>query len=222
MTDDTQPIGDNGVDYWSYANHIIEDDALCILVRGNNDWSKSNLRTWLNSDKEAVAYADQAPTKKAVGNGYYNTEPGFLHGFSAKEKKALVLTTNKTTANAFSENVSNNKVTTKDYVYLLSSDELSLLSKAGMHIYAKPSEACVKQDKNAKEYTSFQANYISDNYYYWLRDHASDSKCNEAYFVVTECEDGYTILPTSVGVPNYGVRPVITVKPTDELKPSQD
>lgn len=28
--------------------------------------------------------------------------------------------------NAFSENVSNNKVTTKDYVYLLSSDELSL------------------------------------------------------------------------------------------------
>lgn len=31
-----------------------------------------------------------------------------------------------------------------------------------MHIYAKPSEACVKQDKNAKEYTSFQANYISD------------------------------------------------------------
>ncbi|MBP3469874.1 MAG: toll/interleukin-1 receptor domain-containing protein [Lachnospiraceae bacterium] len=199
-----------GVDYWSYEKHIIEDDSLAVLVRGNNDWSVSNIRTWLNSDAEAVNYEDQAPTRNAVGLNYYSNEPGFLYSFTQEELGALVPVTHTTPANSLCPDAENGLVETTDFVFLLSSDELDLLKEAGMSIYAEPSEACKENDYDPANYESFVTNYHVENYYWWLRDNPGE-EINHAYVVVTPFEDGYEIVSCSVGVCSYGIRPVICV-----------
>lgn len=43
--------------YWTRESEADTDMALQAQVRGNSDWSVSNLRTWLNADTEVVAYS---------------------------------------------------------------------------------------------------------------------------------------------------------------------
>lgn len=202
-----------GVDYWAYENHIIEDPELCILARGNNDWSLSNIRIWLNSDKELVTYEDQAPTRHAscTGNNYYSNEPGFLYYFSEEEKACIVPVINKTKGNVFSETDEEGYLVTEDLVYLLSRDELSYLTDAGISKYSKITEEALNND--TENYArSFLKDYKVDNYYWWLRD-PGDEKANEALLVQTEYEgEDKLIAPWSVGASCFGIRPVITVK----------
>ena len=194
----------DGVDYYSSANYNIEDDELSIRVRGNNDWSKSNIRTWLNSGSEVVEYTDQAPDRTAVGRTFYNTEPGFLFEFTGDERAALVATEHTT-----KEYGSEDMVVTKDLVYLLSSDEIALLTAAGMSIYTFPSQRCIDEEGDVSGYNSFVRNYEVNSYYWWLRDN-SGRKPSWANAVLTEFESGYTVYDeNSVGACVYGIRPAV-------------
>ena len=58
-----------------------------IEFRGNSDWEKSNIRTWLNSDAARVTYKDREPIEKGTDEyeNSYELEAGFLHGFTDKE-----------------------------------------------------------------------------------------------------------------------------------------
>ena len=68
---------------------------------GNNRYIYSNLRQWLNSDAAAGQWytaqhsADAPPSSGNVWDGYnpYNTIAGFLNGFTANERAALLATT---------------------------------------------------------------------------------------------------------------------------------
>ena len=203
----------DGVDYWSYENHNVEDDALCVKIRGNNDWELSNIRTWLNSDKEVVEYPDQAPTKKAVGANFYHSEHGFLYDFTEEEKAALVLTELKTPANALRTDANNNMITTKDRVFLLSTDELEWLLEGGISPYARPSEGCKATDRELFYYNSFVEHNHTESYYWWLRN-GSDCKVNESAIVTTETEENIPYTSASVGISNYGIRPAVCVDMT--------
>ncbi|KNY26920.1 DUF6273 domain-containing protein [Pseudobacteroides cellulosolvens] len=79
---------------------------------GSNKWHNSNIREWLNAVSN-VNFSTQEPNKFAVilGNEYDN-ELGFLSNFSSSEIESI-------------EPMTHEGVT--DKVYLLSSDELSLL-----------------------------------------------------------------------------------------------
>lgn len=200
----------DGVDYWSHENYNVTDDALVIKIRGNNDWSISNIRCWLNSDEEVVNYPDQAPTFKAVGENYYNSEPGFLYEFSEKEKAALVEVSNRTIANPYSEDVSEGYVTSKEAVYLLSSEELGWIKEAGMSIYASPTAECEEHDAYKASYDSFVESYHTQNYYWWLRDNPN-GEINKVYVVTTEYEGDTEYAPVNCGASDYGVRPALTV-----------
>lgn len=183
----------NDIYYGSYENHVVTDPDLLALIRGNNNWAKSNIRTWLNSDKEVVDYEDQAPTKAAVGNNYYHSEAGFLYGFSEAEKEALVKTVHGS----------------EDYVFLLSSDELQWLRDAGISIYTKPTEQCKAHDQYIGYYNSDVEYNHTENYYWWLRDNSGED-VSKGYIVTTEAED-VLFTDSSVGAGNYGIRPAITV-----------
>ncbi|MCQ2497021.1 MAG: toll/interleukin-1 receptor domain-containing protein [Lachnospiraceae bacterium] len=200
------------VDYTLFENHIITDPELTTKVRGNNDWSKSNIRTWLNSDRGIVEYSDQAPCEKAVRANPYDFEAGFLHGFCAEEKAAMKAAEITTTVNCLNEEASDGKITTVDYVYLLSSEELELFKEIDMHIYAKPTKEAVEQDKNKEGYRSFSVEYDTENYYYWLRDNDPEDYVNKAYAAVMEGCGDIQYISDSVGACSYGVRPVINVK----------
>lgn len=202
----------DGVDYFSYENHIITNPELLIKVRGNNDWSKSNLRTWLNSDKGIVKYEDQAPCGEAVFDNAYDFEAGFLNGFSDEEKNAMAEVKVSTPVNGLNEEAKDGKIETTDYVYLLSSEELKYFEDIDMHIYTKPTEEAIANDDNSGAYKTFSGDYKTENYYYWLRDNNPEEDANMAYVAVTETDTGIKFTSASVGACAYGVRPVITVK----------
>lgn len=198
-----------GIDYFSSENYYVTDEKLLVLIRGNNDWSVSNIRTWLNSDKEVVNYDDQPPTKSAVGNNYYHSESGFLYDFTTEEKETIIKSVHESPANTLSDNSDGNIVKTEDYVFLLSSDELNWLIDAGISVYTKPTEQCKKHDQRIEYYNSDVEYNGTENYYWWLRDSLGD-EISKSYFVTTEAQDEL-FLPATVGACDYGVRPAIVV-----------
>lgn len=169
------------------------------LVRGDNRWELSNLRTWLNSDKDNVTYTDTEPSSRAMSelkNGY-NTEPGFLKSFKKSELGAILTT-----------EVNTGGTVTEDRVYLLSRDELSLLDEADVSVYALPTQSAVDQDQSG--WFSLNVNeYKVRDHYWWLREPNTDT-ASEVY-IVNNSYTGERIFSHNVGLEGYGVRPVMTV-----------
>lgn len=196
-----------GKDYWKQNTEADADMELQVKVRGNSDWSLSNIRTWLNSDSEVVSYEGQAPAVKAMSdkkNGY-NTEAGFLNGFSKEELSAIKTTSVKTTGNALSGEA---EITTEDRVFLLSREELKWFEKAGMTTLAKPTEEARQQDAT-DWYEAYSLDIGMENFYWLLREPVKDS-ASKVYCV----GDGYTeenIFEKQAGTEGFGIRPAITV-----------
>lgn len=61
-------------------------------IEGSGYWTSSNIREWLNSDSVNVNYTSNPPTNDNMGGKGYDTEPGFLNGFSQEEKNAIAIT----------------------------------------------------------------------------------------------------------------------------------
>ncbi len=59
---------------------------------GSEIWKTSNIREWLNSDKQEVKYSTQPPVAPAVLNGAnaYADEAGFLTNFTKGERKNIL------------------------------------------------------------------------------------------------------------------------------------
>lgn len=197
----------DSTDYWSRESAADTDLSLQILVRGNNIWSSSNIRTWLNCADEVVNYADQPPQASAMAerkNGYQN-EAGFLHGFTAEELSAIIETENITKSNPLFDA---DTVTTTDRVYLLSLDELQWFDDARISKFALPTQTAVEQDESCwylLDYNDFQIKECS----WWLREpvKGTSSKC---YLV----GNGYTdelLHQENVGLEGFGIRPALTV-----------
>lgn len=198
---------DGDKDYWTRESEADTDMALQIRVRGNSDWSASNLRTWLNADTEVVNYTDQPPVAAAMAekkNGYQN-EAGFLYGFTQEERDAIVETELVTKGNALSETET---VTTYDRVWLLSLEELSWFDDAGMKKFASPTDAAIEQDQSLwyiLDYNTYGAECLS----WWLREPETEA-ASLCYLV----DNGYTervIRQENAGLEGFGVRPALTV-----------
>lgn len=198
---------DGDRDYWTRESEADTDMALQARVRGNSDWSISNLRTWLNADTEVVAYTDQPPLATAMAdkkNGYQNEE-GFLCGFTQEECDAIVETELVTRGNALS---GRDSVTTCDRVWLLSLDELTWFDEAGMSKFTSPTEAAVKQDQSFW-YILYYNTYGVSSFSWWLREPAPNA-ASLCYLV----DNGYTenvIRQENAGLEGFGVRPALTV-----------
>lgn len=198
---------DDTASYWAQESAADTDMELQAYVRGNSDWSRSNIRTWLNSEKEVVTYEDQAPAATAMAemkNGY-NNEPGFLYGFTEEELMVLCETQITTKGNALSETET---VTTMDRVYLLSKDELQWFEDAGISPLAVPTEAALAQD-NTEWYAVDLDAYGVKEYCWWLREPV-ENMSGKCYMV----GNGFTednIRRENVGLEGFGVRPAIAV-----------
>ena len=59
---------------------------------GSNYWLSSNLREWLNSDSTTVRYTQIPPSTGYVNKYPYDTEAGFLTGFTEEEKNSIAIT----------------------------------------------------------------------------------------------------------------------------------
>ena len=192
----------DGISYWTESARELEAELQCKL-RGSSRWSTSNIRTWLNSEKENVSYADQAPKSTAMSelvNGY-DMEAGFLSDFSEAERNAIC-TTKVTTGNEVSE----------DKVFLLSKDELVWFEEADVSRIAIPTETAIAKDLTGW-YGLFALDYGVTDYYWWLRDAVVTEEgfsAYEAYIVANSYAEG-TLIGKSVGLEGFGIRPAMTV-----------
>lgn len=190
---------DGSKDYWETA---VVDAELEAYVRGSNLWADSNIRTWLNSEKESVSYEGQAPCAEAMSelkNGYSN-EPGFLNGFAPEERAVLREMTIETEGN----------VPTEDKVFLLSREELSWLREADLRVYAEPTQEAVKQDQTGW-YESYSLSLGVEDYIWLLRDpvEESGSKCYAVGNGYRAKDDGYEQI--MAGTEGFGIRPAVCV-----------
>lgn len=190
----------NGDTYLPSAANA-DDFELLVQTQGNNNWSTSNIRTWLNSDSKVVEYKDGIPVSKAMAdrmNGY-NTEPGFLYGFTDEEKNILTEVENKTNGE---------EIVSKDKVYLLTKADIDDFEKAGISIYASPTDAAVKNNESSY-YKEYKDMLHMDEYYWWLREPVEGTpyKC---YFVTSGYEQDM-FAARAVNVESFGIRPAITV-----------
>ena len=203
----------DGVDYWTQTSPADSDLELQIQVRGNSDWSVSNIRTWLNSSAETVIYTDQAPTAQAMSEGYngYHNEVGFLSDFTAEELDALLEADIATTGNALSEN---KVIITTDRVFLLSQEELKWFEEAGISLFAIPTENAITQD-DSNWYDVEVSAYDVHEYYWWLREPVpgTSSQC----YMVTNGYTEETLTYSNVGTEGFGIRPAIYVNLTSDV-----
>lgn len=194
----------NDESYWG-EELAPEDAELLKLLRGDNTWENSNIRTWLNAEKENVSYNGQVPAQTSMSeykNGY-DMEPGFLSYFT-KEERETILTTE----------VNTNGITTRDKVFLLSSQELVWFEEANVSMPAIPTQAALEQD-DSDWYDVNVTAYGVEDYCWWLRDSNPEGPACEAYLVGSSYS-GCKVQSEIVGLEGYGIRPAMTIDLSSE------
>jgi hypothetical protein len=157
---------------------------------GNNRWSQSNIRQWLNSSGAANSWFtpqheyDEAPNATNValdesGAAAYADEPGFLTGFSPEVLQHFTDITNTT---ALCNNDGGGSETTVDKVFLASYTEMTGLNNnriaEGIHLSIR--------------YPNINSSRIkSGALAYWMRSpYLSSPYADSSYFVRIIFEDG--------------------------------
>lgn len=157
---------------------------------GNNRWIYSNIRTWLNSAAAAGAWytarhsTDQTPDASHVSGNYnpYNALAGFLNGFTANERNALLSTT-ITVGRASADGGGTESDTCK--IFNLSCAEVGLSGD----VTAGSLLAMFNSSNNSRlAYPTAQAvsnsNYTTSNlntgaaWWWWLRDAYASNSCS--------------------------------------------
>jgi hypothetical protein len=153
---------------------------------GNNRYKDSNIRQWLNKDSaagtwyEAQHSADAPPTTANCANyNGYDTLPGFLNGFTAEEKAALLSTT-LTVGKASVDGGGTETVT--DKIFPLSGTEVGLSTDftegSKLALFSDNASRIAMPTADAvsnSNYTSSSLK-VSAGWYYWLRTpYASNS-----------------------------------------------
>lgn len=195
-------------------NNPAYDEDLGVNARasyGNNRWSVSNIRQWLNSEGAANEWFtaqheyDEAPTTDKV-YGYdesaaYADDPGFLAGFSDEIKQHFA-TVENITLRPYVDNADPEIVqadTTQDKVFLPSYTEMNI----GNLDYSYPEGSALSRkftDESSRVKTGVNGSY-------WLR-----SSCLMRASNVNSIEvDGYSNDGSDAYSGDYGIAPVIVL-----------
>lgn len=150
---------------------------------GNNRYIYANMRKWLNSNAGAGAWyaaqhsADAPPTAANCYSGYnpYDTQAGFLNGFSSEFINALLTTTLTVARNTVTDGGSSETLT--DKLFLASNTEVGLANENSIVEGAKlalfsdnASRLAYPTAKAVSNSTYTNANLTASKaWYWWLR-----------------------------------------------------
>ena len=159
---------------------------------GNNRWSVSNIRQWLNSSGTAGSWFtaqheyDAAPT--------YASEPGFLAGFSANVLQHFTDITNTTNLNKVD---GDGTETTVDKVFLPSYTEMGLTTGEGSHLSIR------YPDANSRIKSG-------EDGIYWTRSPYKVMYPQSVYYINATGNNGSGAFYMSAST-NYGIAPIIVL-----------
>lgn len=195
---------------------------------GNNRYSVSNIRQWLNSDTaswyKAQHSADAAPSTNLVSDNPYNTESGFLTGFSANMKAALLTVTKTVAKNTVTDG--GGSETVSDKIFLLSNTEVGLANENNI---AEGSKYMLFSDNNSRiakptaeavsksTYSNSSFN-VNSAWYWWLRSPYAGSSYIARY-VYTDGSLGHN---DNAYNGDYGVRPACAISSSALVSDSPD
>lgn len=152
---------------------------------GNNRWAYSNVRQWMNSDKAANEWYvaqhqyDVAPP--------YETENGFLNGFTEFEKDSIIIKTNKIL-----------RCTADGGGYETTNDKMWLASP-----YAVGLSVDMPEDYHTLEYFTDNTSRVFQNQNWWLRSINGMSSNSQS----TRCVGASGALLYGTAISNYVPRP---------------
>ena len=174
---------------------------------GNNRWSVSNIRQWLNSDGAAGKWFtaqhdyDEAPTSDNVSSagGAYADAPGFLAGFSANVLQHFTDITNTTVlCNADG----GGSETTVDKVFLPSSTEMGLTNNSeGNHLSVR------YPDNNSR----IKQGNGSDDVYFNIYYTRSPYPVMKSSLVLCVTQNGASSSSNIMASGGYGIAPIIVL-----------
>ena len=179
---------------------------------GNNRWSVSNIRQWLNSSGEAGKWFtkqhdyDEPPTSDYVfdSSGAYAGDPGFLAGFSDEVIQHFTDITNTTALNEYDRVGSETLETTVDKVFLPSWTELIGSTNYGIEEGSHLSVRYPINDYN--DYYKLAKKWNGSSHYYWMRSNVGGTSYYTIY-VDGAGENYYTYAYDS----NLGIAPIIVL-----------
>lgn len=197
---------------------------------GNNRYSVSNIRQWLNSDAKAGQWysaqhsADQAPTVDYVYEGYnaYSDKVGFLNGFSDNFKKSLLDTQITVALNTATDGGGSETVT--DKIFLASNTEVGLANENSivegklLPIFSDDTSRIASVTAKGLE----DSNYTSEpaegaGWWWWLRTpYSSTSARTRAVYSTGTNNYHYTHFG------HFGVRPLCNISSSTIVSPRTD
>ena len=169
---------------------------------GNNRWSVSNIRQWLNSDGAANSWFtaqhdyDAPPTSSNVphAEAAYADAPGFLAGFSEDVRQHFTDITNTTALHSVD---GGGTETTVDKVFLPSYTEMGLATGEGNHLSIRYPDANSRIKSGA-------------NGIYWTRSPYRVMYPQNVYYINATGNNGSGAFYTSANT-NYGIAPIIVL-----------
>lgn len=183
--------------------------------KGNDKYSVSNIRQWLNSSASAGQWysaqhsADQSPSSTSyVTCNVYSDDAGFLNGFSNNFKNAIMSTTLTVALNTKTEGGGSETVT--DKVFLASCTEVgnsenSIVEGAKLPIFSDNASKIAYCTTEAIE----DSDYSSDPYYdttawqWWLRTPYTSISYGPRVLTTTGSQSY-----ANANAGHYGVRPL--------------
>ena len=164
---------------------------------GNNRWSVSNIRQWLNSSGAAGSWwtaqheYDASPTSGNVSGaaGAYADAPGFLAGFSANVLQHFTDITNTTNLN----NVDGGGTeTTVDKVFLPSYTEMGLTTGEGSHLSIRYPDAKSRIKSGADGIYWMRSPYVVMNPHHVGYINPEGNSPNYTFFIGASADYGIT------------------------------
>lgn len=190
--------------YVIFAEELSTYDKNRMLGAVAKDWQSSNLREWLNSDKQNVDYTALPPS--------YKNEAGFLsiNNFTQEEKEAIAITRHGAGWQYSISNVNNTyyvsqrSVVHNDYIY---NDKVFILHYTDLFNYIERNNQLM--NLNTKYYSNYLQNTTNkqDKYSYLV---------NSGYYNTMYSGSSYMYTSTLSGV--YG-RQAQNIAPALSLKP---
>ena len=216
----------------------VEEIKSSRIKNGSSYWTSSNIREWLNSNEDIVSYTGLSPTNKNTNNQGYDTEPGFLNGFTQEEQEAIAVTKRKNLITS-ADNIAKEGGTNKDFYpgvrkvflshdshyelafnhdklqYSTSNDKVFFLNTQEMYWYLN--RRGIKATTNYTEQARRKHNLNSGNATYFIQGSVwhSYQYIDRLYFVSST---NYSLPITYGTVNSSGIRPAINIKPDYTFK----
>lgn len=180
---------------------LISRDILCFKAYAaeSGRWDESFLRKWLNSEDKTVDWEGSAPDRENTDGNAYDSEAGFLSGFSAEELEIIKTVEQKSAINVnyladamvgsevhiynsngvFARSIQNYDkafgVLTEDKVFCLNMEQMEIVAaNYPSEFISEPRDEAVEQSGNIKNEEN------RSNNYYWLRDGIGNVEFPEA------------------------------------------